>query len=456
MAGRVSRESGVLVATVLGSSLAFVVTSMVNVALPTMQADLGADAAGVQWVVNAYLLPMSALVLLGGALGDCFGRKRVFLAGLMIFAVGSLACFLAPGLDALLAARATQGVGAALLAPNSLAVIASAFTGEARGKAVGAWAAAGAMASAAAPLLGGWLVDVASWRWAFLIVVPPALVAIIVGRWAITETRKPATSAASLDWSGAALATLALGAATWALIAYPARGDDFAVVIAFAVGATAGLAFLAAERSKGDQAMMPLALFATASFTGISILTLLLYGALGGLMILLPYTLIDAYGFTATAAGAAILPFPLTLALLSRLSGGLAGRIGPKPMLTAGPLGVAVGFALLSRLPSEGFDYWTDLFPALMAIALGMAASVAPLTTAVMNSVDEAFVGVASGVNNATARGAGLIATALLGHVLVNAGGDPGALIDGVAAAAIVGASLAGASAIAALALIKR
>lgn len=456
MAGRVSRETGVLVATVLGSSLAFVVTSMVNVALPTMQADLGTDAAGVQWTINAYLLPMSALVLLGGALGDCYGRKRIFLAGLMTFAVGSLACFLAPNLNALLAARALQGVGAALLAPNSLAVIASAFSGEARGKAVGAWAAAGAMASAAAPLLGGWLVDVASWRWAFLVVVPPALTALLVGRWAIREARDPARSAGSLDWLGAALATVALGAVTWALIAYPARDGDSAVLAALALGAAAAVAFVAVERGKGDHAMMPLALFATSSFTGISLLTLLLYGALGGLLILLPYTLIDAYGFTATEAGAAILPFPLTLAILSRFSGGLAGRIGPRPMLTAGPLGVAVGFALLTQLPAEGFDYWTDLFPALMAIALGMAASVAPLTTAVMNSVDEAHVGVASGVNNATARGAGLIATALLGHVLVNAGGDPSALIAAVGDAAIVGAALAAASAIAALALIRR
>ncbi|WP_048308304.1 MFS transporter [Halomonas sp. PR-M31] len=451
-----SRKRGVLAATILGSSLAFVVGAIINVALPAMQTSFATNAAGAQWIVNAYLLPLGALVLMGGALGDHYGRKRVFLLGLVVFTFGCLACALAPNLTLLLAARALQGVGAALLAPNSLAIIAASFSGEARGKAVGTWAAVGAMAGAAAPVLGGWLVDVASWRWAFLIVVPPAAAAFLIGRWAITESRENARITAPLDWLGAALATAALGVLIWALIAFPERGIvDPAVLLAFMMGAILVVAFLIVEHRKGSRAMMPLALFATSSFAGISLLTLFLYAALGGLLVLLPYTLISGFGFTATAAGAAILPFPLTMGLLSRYTGGLAQRIGIRWILTIGPLGVAVGFALIARLPAQDFNYWSDIFPALLIIAVGMAVSVAPLTTAVMNSVADDFVGVASGVNNAIARSAGLIATALLGLVLIDAGKGDDALIDGFAGAAFVGAGMAAVSALAAALLIR-
>jgi EmrB/QacA subfamily drug resistance transporter len=449
-------KEGTLAATILGSSLAFVVGSIINVALPAMQASFSTDATGAQWIVNAYLLPLGALALTGGALGDHYGRKRIFLIGLVVFTLACLACAVAPTLGFLLVARAVQGIGAALLAPNSLAILAAGFSGEARGKAVGTWAAAGAMASAIAPVLGGVLVDMANWRWAFIVVVPPAAAAFLIGRAAITETREKQAKAAPLDWSGAALATGALSAITWALIAFPARGATAPpVLLAFITGSVLVFVFLAMEYRKGDRAMLPLVLFSTTSFTGISLLTLFLYTALGGLLVLLPYTLIEAFGFSATQAGAAILPFPLVMAVLSRYTGGVAGRVSARVLLTIGPLVVAAGFALLARVAVLDFSYWSDMLPALLIMAVGMAASVAPLTTAVMNSVPDAYTGVAAGINNAIARSAGLIATALLGLVLINAKSVPESLVVGFADASLVGAGLAAASAIAAALLIR-
>ncbi|MEL7059722.1 MAG: DHA2 family efflux MFS transporter permease subunit [Acidobacteriota bacterium] len=455
--GDCRHRTGTLVATVLGSSLAFVVGSIINVALPAMQSSLEADASGAQWIVNAYLLPLGALVLIGGALGDHYGRKRIFLSGVAIFTLGCLGCAVAPSLGALLTARIVQGLGAALIAPNSLAILADSFSGEARGRAIGTWAAAGAVAGAVAPVLGGWLVDVASWRWAFLVVVPPALAAFVVGQRAISESREPADEAAPLDWSGAAAITLALGASIWGLIAFPERGlTDPAVLASLALGGVAGAVFLAVEHAKAEDAMMPLGLFATSSFTGISLLTLFLYAALGGVLLLLPYVLITGYGFDATRAGAAILPFPLVMGLLSRSAGGLAQRVGVRRILTLGPLTVAVGFALFAlRATPDGFSYWTDIFPGLLTVALGMAASVAPLTTAVMNSVSDDHVGVASGVNNAISRVAGLIATAFLGLVLIDGARGAEALIGGFRGAALVGSVLAALAAASAAALIR-
>ena len=318
-------------------------------------------------------------------------------------------------------------------------------------------------------MLGGWIVDAASWRWAFLVVVPAALAAWLVARRSVAESRESASDAAPLDWLGAAAATAALGALVWSLIALPERGaGDPAVLVAGLVGVALAALFVVVERRRGDGAMMPLALFATSSFGGISLLTLLLYGALGGLLVLLPYLLIETFGFGATAAGAAILPLPLVIGTLSRHAGGLAERVGVRRVLTAGPLIVAVGFALLSRVPAEGFDYYRDILPGLTVLALGMAASVAPLTAAVMNSVPDSRTGIASGVNNAIARIAGLVATALLGFVLIDAGeGVPAeggsamaapaaaGLVDGFASAALVGAVLAAAGGLAAAWLIR-
>ena len=447
---------GILVATVLGSSLTFVDGSIVNVALPAMQAEFATDAAGVQWIVNAYLLPLSALVLLGGALGDHFGRKRIFMLGLALFSLATLGCVFSPSLALLLGARFAQGVGAALLVPNSLAILADAFSGAARGRAVGTWAAAGAVAGAAAPPLGGVIVDTLSWRWAFALVLPLAAACWLVGSRSIRASHKPEHERAPLDLTGAAAATLALAALVYAMIRAPRAGITDPVVLASGTGGLALLAaFLWIEHRKRDRAMVPLDIFAARSFAGISLLTLLLYGALGGLMVVLPYLLIGSMGYSATQAGAAILPFPLVMGLLSRTIGGAATMLGLRRMLTLGPLVVGLGFALFALLGGPEVSYWRGILPGLLVMALGMAISVAPLTTAVMNAVESAFIGVASGVNNAIARTAGLIATALLGFVL----GDLRQRGEGAFAAFAmtcwVAAGLAVLSALAAFAMIR-
>ncbi|MGZ0189591.1 MAG: MFS transporter [Alphaproteobacteria bacterium] len=445
-----------LLATVLASSLAYITGSVVNVALPSLQSSFDAGAADVQWVITAYLLPLGALALLGGALGDHFGRRRIFIIGLMVFIVANLAAALAPSLTALLIARGFQGFAAALVSPNSLAIIAASFPGTARGKAVGTWAAAGAIGGAIAPVLGGWLVDIGSWRWALLIVLPPALAALAIAWKAVPESQADNEDAAPLDWIGAGLGTLALTAFVWALIALPTNGfADPIVLSVLAIGIVSTVGFILVERSKGAAAMMPLTMFATASFTGLSLMTYLLYAALAGFMVLLPYILIDAFQFKAVEAGAALLPFPLVMASLSRSMGALAGRLGARRLLILGPLLVAIGFAGMGMIPVEDFNYWRDVLPPLMFVALGMTVTVAPLTTAVMDSVGTEFVGVASGVNSAIARIAGLFATALIGLVLIKAAAGPEALIDRFHTAAFIGAALAVASSLSALLLCR-
>lgn len=434
-------DTGTLIATVLASSLAFVVGSIVNVALPMMQRDFALDAAGVQWIVNAYLLPLGALVLVGGALGDHYGRKRLFNIGLAVFALACLGCALAPNFPMLLTMRFLQGIGAAMLAPNSLAIIANAFTGDRRGKAIGTWAAAGAIAGAIAPLAGGFIVDTLSWRWAFGVVMPPALIAWFVARSAIAESREAEEDLKPLDFTGAILVSLGLAAAVYALIAWPqASADSGVVAITGACGVSVLAAFLWTEHRKGSAAMMPLGVFGSRSFSGISILTFLLYGALGGLLVVLPYMLIETFDYSATQAGAAMLPFPLIMGTLSRRFAGLAQQIGIRTTLTLGPMLVSAGFMLFAALADPEMTYWTGILPGLMVMALGMALTVAPLTTAVMNAVADRYAGVASGINNAISRVAGLIATALLGPVLAGA-----AIVAGFATASWVAAALAAA-----------
>ncbi|MCJ2048730.1 DHA2 family efflux MFS transporter permease subunit [Methylobacterium sp. J-070] len=409
-----------LATCILASSLAFVDGSVVNVGLPALGRDLAGGASGLQWVINGYLLPLTALLLLGGALGDRIGRRRTLILGVLLFAVASVACGLSPNLAILVAARLGQGVGAALLLPNSLAILSDTFTGEARGRAVGTWSAAGAATAAIGPVLGGWLIDGIGWRAMFLVNLPLACGAVFLASRYVTADR--AADDGHLDIGGAILATLGLGAMTWGLIA--GSGDaGFAreALALLATGASLLLGFVLWERRQGDRAMMPLALFSTRSFAGLTMLTLLLYGALGAMLVLLPYILIEASGYSSTAAGAALLPLPLVIAIASPVLGGLAGRIGSRPLLTAGPLVVAAGFLLLLRI-GEHTGYGSTVLPGLVVAALGMACAVAPLTTAVLGAVDERHSGSASGFNSAVARAGGLVATSLIGGILAARG----------------------------------
>jgi EmrB/QacA subfamily drug resistance transporter len=439
-----------LIASILASSLSFVDGSVVNVALPAIGADLQAHASGLQWIVNAYLLPLSALLLLGGAAGDKFGRRRLFLAGIALFALASALCAFAPSLPLLLAGRALQGIASAMLMPNSLALLGTAFAGEGRGKAIGTWAAAGAVAGAIGPLLGGWLVEWAGWRTIFLVNLPIAGGALWLGWRHVAESREE--TSAPLDWLGVASATLGLGAVTWGLTMVSGGGGrTMAGWTATALGLAGLAAFVAVEAKRGERAMMPLALFGTASFAGLTILTFFLYAALGGLFVMLPYVLIELRGYSPVEAGAALLPLPLVIGLGSRAMGAVAARTGPRLPLTLGPLIVAGGFALAARIGSDA-SYWTGVLPAMLAIAIGMAGAVAPLTTAVMASVDSGHVGTANGFNSAVARTGGLIATALLGGVL----GARGAILaDAFTMAALVAAGAAAVAGLAALFLLR-
>ena len=407
----------VLAATILGSSLAFIDGSVVNVALPAIQVDLRAGTAAMQWVVDAYLLPLGALVLLGGALGDRMGRVRVFVAGVVLFTGASLSCGLAPGAGWLVLARAVQGVGAALLVPGSLAIIGAAVPAEERGAAIGTWSGAGALTTALGPLLGGWLVDGASWRAIFLINLPLAAAVVWLAR-GIPDSRGPA-AAGPPDWPGALLAAAGLGALTYGFIEAPSRGAD-GVVLACLAGGTALLTAFVAAEAREPQPMMPLGLFRSARFSGANGLTLLLYFALTGVLFQLPFLLIGTHGYSASAAGAALLPLSLLLGGLSGSAGRLAERVGPRPLLVAGPLLAAAGFALLGRQAGDG-RYWTGVLPGMLALAGGMTLAVAPLTAAVMGAVPDGQAGVASGVNNAVARVAGLLAVSALGVLAAEA-----------------------------------
>jgi len=435
-----------LAATILASSLAFVDGSVTNVALPAIRQDLAASAAQLQWVVNAFLLPLSAMLLFGGAAGDRFGRRRMFLGGIAGFAAASLACALAPSLDFLLAARFAQGAAAAMLLPNSLALLGSSYSGEARGRAIGTWAAAGAIAAAIGPLVGGWLIETVGWRAIFYINLPLAAGALVLGVTRVSNSK--ADTKERLDWLGVGLATVALGALTWGLTVLsgvePPIGPGLVAVGAGLMGLAL---FVWVEARQGKHASMPLALFGTLSFGGLTLLTFLLYGALGATFVLVPYLLIENHGFTPMTAGAALLPIPVILGAGSRFMGGLAARTGPRWPLTIGPLVAAVGFALTARVAPDT-SYWTTLFPALVVIALGMTAAVAPLTTAVMASVDAKHVGTANGFNSAIARTGGLIATALLGAVLAAQGAALDAAFDRTVLASAGAAALAGIAAL--------
>src|SRR6266404_1707613 len=405
----------VIATTILASSLAFIDGSVVNVGLPTIGSSFSAVAVDLQWVVNAYLLPLSALLLLGGAAGDRYGRRRLLMIGTLLFALASLACTLSPSLRWLLVARFVQGMSAAMVMPNSLAILGQTCSGEAKGRAIGIWAATGAFG----PVFGGWLIDIGSWRLAFLINLPIAAAAVVLAYRYVPADREG--NRTPLDGVGAALVTAGLGLATWALTESSSRSWSPMAFGTLTAGALLLLAFVRVEKRLGDKAMMPLALFGSPGFVGLTLLTLLLYGALGGLFVLVPYVLIVAHGYSAVQAGAALLPLPLIIAAASPIIGAFAARIGPRRPLIFGSLVVAIGFLLALRIGS-GQNFWTDVLPAMVIIALGMACAVAPLTTAVLMSVDAEHTGSASGFNSAVARTGGLVATALLGSVLAATG----------------------------------
>lgn len=438
-----------LVACILASSLSFVDGSVLSVALPAIRAGYAAGAQEVQWVVNAYLLPLSALLLLGGALGDHFGRKRLLIVGTGIFAATSLVCALAPGLPILLAARAAQGVGAALLLPNSLALLNAAFSGEKRGRAVGIWAAAGAAAAAIAPLIGGWLVSTVGWPAIFYINLPLAFGAIVIAWRSVGESREP--GAGRTDYAGAFLATAGLGGVTYGLTLWSALARlTGAAAAAFAVGAIMLMAFLWVEQRRASRAMMPLTLFQDLCFSGLNLLTFLLYGSFSAAMLLIPYVLISSGGYSPVEAGLAMLPLPVLMTSLSPTMGGLAARIGPRIPLTTGPLIVAAGL-LLSLLMEPDSNYWAGPFTAILVMAIGMTIAVAPLTSSVLGAVEEQHVAMASGFNSAVARTGGLIATALLGSVLAGKGEQ---LFAGFHVAMIVSAMFAALASVVALTML--
>jgi EmrB/QacA subfamily drug resistance transporter len=414
-----ARARWILLATILGSGLAMLDATVVNVALPTLGADLGASLGGLQWVVSGYALSLAALILLGGSLGDRFGRRRIFLVGVVWFGVGSLLCGLAPTTGWLIGARILQGVGGALLVPGSLAIISAAFVRADRARAIGAWSALAGVATAAGPLLGGWMVETIGWRWVFILNLPLAAVVLVAALRHVPETTDPAAPR-SFDLAGAILGALGLAGLTYALIGV-GDGVDITVLLAGTLGVAALVAFVVAER-RGRSPMLPLSLFTSRQFSAANIVTLVVYAALGVLFFLLAVELQVVAGFGALAAGTALLPITIIMLILSSAAGHLAERIGPRLPMTVGPLLGATGTLLLLRIGPET-SYKLDVLPGVVVIGLGLALTVAPLTATVLAAAEDRHVGVASGVNNAAARAAGLLAVAAI-PALVGLTGD--------------------------------
>ncbi|HEY7488854.1 MAG TPA: MFS transporter [Streptosporangiaceae bacterium] len=438
------RGRWILLATVLGSSVAMLDATVVNVALPRLADDLGASMSGLQWTVNGYTLTLAGFILLGGSLGDHYGRRRIFLLGVVWFAVASVLCGIAVNIPMLVAARALQGVGGALLTPGSLAIIQASFAPDDRPRAVGAWSGLGGVAAAVGPFLGGWLVDAAGWRWVFLLNVPLAVIVVLVTVRHVPETYDTEASR-GFDIGGAVLAALALAGVTYALTEAPAGRIPLSAAIAVGLaGLAAGVAFIVVERRRGASAMMPLDVFASRQFSAVNAITFVVYGGMSVQFFLLVVDLQVVAGFSPIASGVALLPVTILMLLLSARAGALAQRIGPRILMTGGLLIAAAGMLLTTRIGPDA-SYVGDVLPAVVVFGLGLSAVVAPLTATVLATADVRHAGVASGVNNAVARAAGLLAVAAV-PPLVGLTGDayrnPVTFNDGFHTAMIVSAVL--------------
>lgn len=415
-----ARARWVLAATVGGSGVAMLDATTVNVALPALGEDLGASVADLQWTINAYTLTVASLLLLAGSLADRFGRRRVFMIGIAWFAAASLLCAIAPTAQVLILARALQGIGGALLTPGSLAILQASFSPGDRARAVGAWSGLGGIAAALGPVLGGYLVAQASWRWIFLINLPFAAIILGITARHVPETKAP-HRVPGFDIAGSVLAIMALGASTWALISAGEDGASAAVLVAGLVGVVALAAFVPVER-RSAHPLIPLTIFKSRQFTSANIVTFLVYGGMSGVFFLLVIYLQQVAGFSPMKAGTALLPITALMLVLSARAGALAGRIGPRIPMSLGPVVIACGMLLMTRIGPDG-AYFATVLPAVIVFGLGLSLTVAPLTAAVLAAADDALTGVASGVNNAVARAAGLLAVAVL-PVVAGLSGD--------------------------------